>query len=228
MLEKIFDFYREKFSKTEFVKKPECSKDANSVVEELLPLADKSEEDVFVIIAGIKHYFGIQPFETSNRVHLIKEPSNRYDKNAIAAFCDGFGRCGYVANSESTLRPGALSADLLHGGFSDICTATVLWTDGSYAVCRVDGLNYFDLLFNHVQKLCIDQSFDAALKLLLKLLESRETIEVLQRISECCIRLSRYEDALFYADKALLLDKENSQTHNLRKTIEHLTGQDFD
>lgn len=211
MLEKIFQFYRNKFDKEEFNEKTKSPEKQEKKVEKLLSLSDKYNEEVFVIITGINYYFGSKPFDIGKKVYLVKEPSNCYDKNAISTICDGIGKCGYVANSEKTLRPNTLSADLLYDSFSDICTATVVWVDSSYAVCVIDGINYYDLLFNHAERFYADLNIDDALTIFLKLLECRETIEVLQRVSECYTKKLMYNQAFLYVDRALLLDSENKK-----------------
>ena len=64
MLEKIFRFYKNNFDKEDFSEKTKSSEKQEGIVEKLLSLSDKYNEEVFVIIAGINYYFGSKPFDT--------------------------------------------------------------------------------------------------------------------------------------------------------------------
>ena len=63
----------------------------------------------FVTITGIHYHFGSKPFAVGQKVKLVKEPDNCYDKEAIRAELPGLGCVGYVANSPRTDCAGRLS-----------------------------------------------------------------------------------------------------------------------
>lgn len=52
--------------------------------------------DMYFTIAGCSHYFGSSFMEKGMKVKLIKEPDNKYDKEAIQVMIKGLGKVGYV------------------------------------------------------------------------------------------------------------------------------------
>ncbi len=54
-------------------------------------------EKIYFTVSGTKHYYGQEFFETKQKVKLVKEPDNEYDKEAIKVEMDGLGLVGYVA-----------------------------------------------------------------------------------------------------------------------------------
>lgn len=58
---------------------------------------------VYFTITGVYYYYGTDIFEKDMVVKLIKEPDNKYDKEAIKVEVKGLGKVGYVANSTHTV-----------------------------------------------------------------------------------------------------------------------------
>ena len=56
-------------------------------------------DKVYFTIAGTHHYYGKEFIESGMEVRLVKEPDNKYDKEAIKVELEGLGKIGYVANS---------------------------------------------------------------------------------------------------------------------------------
>ncbi|NOU99518.1 HIRAN domain-containing protein [Paenibacillus planticolens] len=73
------------------------------------------KESVYIAVRGMKHYFGSNFIKTGQVIHLVKEPDNRYDQEAIRAVIALIGKIGSVANS----------------------THTVPWDSGAQAVCMI-------------------------------------------------------------------------------------------
>ena len=56
-------------------------------------------KEQYITITGIKHYYGIIPFEIGRKITCVKEPDNYYDQEAIRCQVKHIGTVGYVANS---------------------------------------------------------------------------------------------------------------------------------
>ena len=55
----------------------------------------------YVTLTGLNYRFGTQPFAVGQKVKLVKEPENDFDREAIRAELPGLGKVGYVANNPS-------------------------------------------------------------------------------------------------------------------------------
>lgn len=188
------------------------------VLKELLELS-KTYSDILITVSGIKHYFGSEPFVIGEKVHLVKEPGNSFDIFAIQVICEGIGKCGYVANSETTVKQGTHRAELIYKGIGEMSTAEVLWADESFAICKVDNLSSFDLVFNSGVEFCSDGDVEDALKLFFSLEENITDELLLQRIADCFFRLDKNEDALRYIEKALELNGNSPRSLFMQKII---------
>lgn len=225
MLEYLFDFYKGK-SKRIRIKSPEdINKKPKYITEyelltKLLELKERSI-NIWVVIIGLGHYHGTEPFKMGDTVHLVKEPGNYYDPYAIMAICDGVGKCGYIANSRSTVRDVTLSAEFLHGGVSDSCTAEVVDIDTEYILCRINGINYLDLIFNYGVNFYRENKISNAMMFFEAIEDEYQTLEMFQRMSMCYLHFCNFIKAREYADKALELDKNNLLTQRILKEIQN-------
>lgn len=186
---------------------------------ELLSMLSMPDGEILITVVGIENYSGAKPFKVGKIARLIKESDNKYDSNAIAVFCDNFGKCGYVANSDKTVKDGTHPADMIGGGIGDGCFAEVLWADKSFVICKLHEIDNYRFVFNHGVDYCYENSFDVALNLFLELENKGKTVELLQRICDCYIKLDAYTKALKYAEKALVLDKYNKRTVYMKSVI---------
>ena len=64
----------------------------------------------YVTLTGLNYRFGTQPFTVGQKVKLVKEPENDFDREAIRAELPGLGKVGYVANSTHTVLGDCYSA----------------------------------------------------------------------------------------------------------------------
>lgn len=186
---------------------------------ELESMLSVPDGEILITVVGIVKYFGNKPFETGKKVHLIKEPNNKFDTNAIAIYCDDFGKCGYVANSYETLKQGTFSADILCGGIGDGCLAEVLWADKSFIICKLCEIDNYKFVFNHAVDYCCDNSYYIALELFYSLEKISKNVELYQRICDCYIKLEKFQIALEYLEKALTLDNTNKRTQLMKSVI---------
>ena len=91
----------------------------------------------FITIVGLNSYYGTAPFHEDQKLTLIKEPENRYDKEAIRAELRGLGLVGYVANSTYTVKGECMSAGRLYDKIGDQASARVCYILANAMVCRV-------------------------------------------------------------------------------------------
>ena len=86
-------------------------------------------KEQYITITGIKHYYGIIPFEIGRKVTCVKEPDNYYDQEAIRCQVKHIGTVGYVANSTYTV------------AVKKKFKVQVMFVAGNYVICKVvDGL----------------------------------------------------------------------------------------
>ncbi len=220
MLKSFFEKYSKATEKYASVRVCEDEKQSpeEEKLQSLLDLCEKDGE-VYVVVVGLEHYFGAEPFERNKRVHLIKDPSNPYDQYAIKAVCDGFGKCGYVANSPHTVRECSISAEMIYDGFEDSCVADIVWFDDKYAICRLS-LTCRELVFKTAVRFLAENRTEEALMLFLKLNEADKQVRLFHRICDCCYRLGDLECAKKHLAEALEIEPENPHSLGIKKVIE--------
>lgn len=95
------------------------------------------ENELYITITGLNHYFDLKPFAIGSPVMLKKEPDNHHDKEAIMVIAPLLGKVGYVANSTHTVAAGCMSAGRLYDKIPDQCVAVVRFMIGSQVIARV-------------------------------------------------------------------------------------------
>lgn len=95
------------------------------------------ENEPYITITGLNHYFNMRPFQIGSLVMLRKEPGNAYDAEAIEVLAPLLGRVGYVANSPQTVAAGCLSAGRLYDDIPDECAAVVRFMTSTKVIARV-------------------------------------------------------------------------------------------
>ncbi|GIO36554.1 hypothetical protein J41TS12_14150 [Paenibacillus antibioticophila] len=75
------------------------------------------EQPIFIAITGTWYYFGADFLKPGQIVHLIKEPDNSHDQEAIKVDIVPLGKIGYVANSTHTVPRGCRSAGRIYDTF---------------------------------------------------------------------------------------------------------------
>ena len=56
-------------------------------------------EDLYVTVTGFANYYHKKPFAIGNVLICVKEPSNKYDSEAITVKLPIIGKVGYIAQS---------------------------------------------------------------------------------------------------------------------------------
>lgn len=82
--------------------------------------------DYMITITGISHFIESTDLEAHQKVILKKEPSNKYDKEAIGVYMNDTIQIGYVANSIHTVAKGTYSAGRLYDKIGDNVVAEIL------------------------------------------------------------------------------------------------------
>lgn len=68
----------------------------------------------YITLTGTQYYHGKDFLKPGMRVQLVKEPDNKYDKEAIVVRLEGLGDIGHVANSVHTVVDESISAGRLY------------------------------------------------------------------------------------------------------------------
>ena len=92
---------------------------------------------IYFTIAGMGFCYGTDLLERGDEVKLIKEPDNKYDKEAIRVEVAGLGKVGYVANSVNTVLGDCYSAGRLYDLIKDEAKATARYITGKGTVCEI-------------------------------------------------------------------------------------------
>ena len=95
------------------------------------------ENELYITITGLNHYFNMKPFKIGSLVTLKKEPDNDYDDEAVMVMAPLLGKVGYVANSPHTVAGGCMSAGRLYDEIPDECAAVVRFMTSSKVIARV-------------------------------------------------------------------------------------------
>ncbi|MGI6160439.1 MAG: HIRAN domain-containing protein [Christensenellales bacterium] len=93
--------------------------------------------ELYITITGLKHYYGIKPFKVGYPVTLLKEPDNPYDEEAIMVSAPVLGKVGYVANSPYTVTTGCMSAGRIYDAIPDECVAIARFITSSSVIALV-------------------------------------------------------------------------------------------
>ena len=80
-----------------------------------------------ITINALDFYYGIDVLHAGDMVTLVKEPDNKYDKDAIKVTKEHLGQIGYVANSYHTTMGDSVSASRIYDRFEETTNAKVLY-----------------------------------------------------------------------------------------------------
>lgn len=92
---------------------------------------------VYFTLTGLNHYFGDAFIKKGLEVKLIKEPDNKYDKEAIRVEVDGLGKIGYVANSTNTVLGESFSAGRMYDRFGKKSKGKVVYVTSRGVLCKL-------------------------------------------------------------------------------------------
>ena len=92
---------------------------------------------VLFTITGLNYRYGSDFLKCGMEVKLIKEPDNKYDREAIQVMLDGLGPIGYVANSTKTVIGESMSAGRMYDLIGKKAKAKVLYVTDRGVICKV-------------------------------------------------------------------------------------------
>lgn len=91
----------------------------------------------YITITGLNFRYGSDFFKEGMVVKLIKEPDNKYDKEAIKVELKPFGTIGYVANSVKTVIGDCYSAGRLYDKIGDKAKAEICFISSEGIIAKV-------------------------------------------------------------------------------------------
>ena len=102
----------------------------------------------YFTITGTEYRHGSDFLKEGMKVKLIKEPDNKYDKEAIKVTLTPIGTIGYVANSVKTVIGECVSAGRLYDKIRNEDEAEILYvlSDGVIAVVEGEEILVRDIL----------------------------------------------------------------------------------
>ena len=95
-------------------------------------------EKIYFTVTGTCHYFGTEFAEPGMRVHLVKDPDNEYDSEAIKVEMEGLGKVGFVANSPYTVLGESWSAGRMYDKIGETAEGTVMYVLSNGLLCNLD------------------------------------------------------------------------------------------
>ncbi len=96
------------------------------------------EDEMYVTVTGFGHYYNKKPFAIGNVLVCTKDPSNKYDSEAISVGLPIIGQVGYISNSVSYMAGGTMSAGRIYDKVGDKFYIRVLFTTQSKIICRIE------------------------------------------------------------------------------------------
>ncbi len=92
---------------------------------------------MYITLTAFNNMHADKPLKLEGIVKLVKEPSNKYDTEAIACEMRYFGKIGYVANSTQTVIKGCMSAGRLYDKINDEYFARIKFISGTNAIAKI-------------------------------------------------------------------------------------------
>lgn len=92
---------------------------------------------VYFTLTGVNHYFGTEFMEHGMEVKLVKEPDNKFDKEAIKVEMSGLGLVGYVANSPHSVKGESISAGRMYDKIGEKAIGKVKYVLPMFVLCEL-------------------------------------------------------------------------------------------
>ena len=92
---------------------------------------------MYITIQSFDKFHGPKPLVLNGIVKLVKEPTNKYDAEAIACEMRHFGKIGYVSNSVHTVVLGTMSSGRLLDKISDEYVAKIKFIHNNICIAKV-------------------------------------------------------------------------------------------
>ncbi len=92
----------------------------------------------YITLTGTQYYHGKEFLKPGMKLKLVKEPDNKYDKEAIAVRMEGLGNIGHVANSIHTvIGEKSISAGRLYDRIGKTAYVQVIHILPDGVICKV-------------------------------------------------------------------------------------------
>ena len=91
----------------------------------------------YITLTGTQYYHGKDFLKPGMMVKLVKEPDNKYDREAIVVRMRGLGDIGHVANSINTVIGESMSAGRLYDKIGKTAYAQVVYVLPGGVICRI-------------------------------------------------------------------------------------------
>ena len=101
-------------------------------------------EDLYVTVTGFANYYHKKPFAIGNVLICVKEPSNKYDSEAITVKLPIIGKVGYIANSPASIAGGTLSAGRIYDKIGKKAKAKVVLVTDHGTICSISKKSLLD------------------------------------------------------------------------------------
>ena len=92
---------------------------------------------IYFTITGMRYFYGSDFMKKGMTVRLVKEPDNKFDKEAILVEMDGLGAIGHVANSVNTVLGESYSAGRIYDRFNKKAKGKVKFITDRGIVCEL-------------------------------------------------------------------------------------------
>ena len=92
---------------------------------------------VYITLTGTQYYHGKDFLKPGMKLQLVKEPDNKYDREAIVVRMKGLGDIGHVANSVHTVIGESISAGRLYDRIGKKAYAKVVYVMPTGVICKV-------------------------------------------------------------------------------------------
>jgi len=90
----------------------------------------EEDKSIYITINHLDDYLPVMNLKVGDILTLKKEPDNLYDDEAIAVYTKENNKCGYVANSVSTVARGTFSAGRTYDRIKDDTKCVVSFVIG--------------------------------------------------------------------------------------------------
>ena len=100
----------------------------------------KKEEEIFITIDHLDDFERIEFFRVGEKLTLRKDKDNDYDDEAILVYNRHGCKCGYVANSVSTVARGTYSAGRIYDRIEDdtACIIRFILVEEGALIAQID------------------------------------------------------------------------------------------
>lgn len=98
--------------------------------------ADK--EGIFVTIDHLNDFNGFANFRVGDVLRIEKDYKNYYDDEALLVYNQYDAKCGYVANSVTTVARGTYSAGRIYDKFTGFIYCTIRFFTEDFLICELN------------------------------------------------------------------------------------------